>query len=67
MKQPDGRWRADLDAGGGMIMQFFTSKRLPNIVVGEFLIVRWIRAGLSEITDSADNIIPTLRDSRLND
>jgi hypothetical protein len=66
-KQPGGRWRADLDAGGGMTMQFFTSEKLPNVVVGESLIVRWIRVGLSEITDSADNIIPTLRDLRLND
>ena len=63
--QSNGRWRCDVDAGAGMTGQFFTDGKLPGIVVGQPLIFRPIRSGLSQMLRLDGTVILTLPDSRL--
>jgi hypothetical protein len=62
---PDGRWRADLDAGHGLVGQFFTATRNPAVVVGQTLVFRPLRPGFSEIRTPDGALIPVLPDPRL--
>jgi hypothetical protein len=57
---PGGHWRADLDAGNGLVMQFFTATRNPAVVVGQTLVFTRLRPGFNEVRTPAGTLIPVL-------